>query len=285
MADQASLIRQPPNEPMIRTMKSDVATFLKTNKPSLVSILAEQARGEAPMSERSSHHIFWPFFLAALALAALGTIGILWYVNSKPAPPPSESEVITPPPFFFYERVTELAIPRSRKNFLGALQRTSGSAPIGSFERLIIRSADSEHGNPILGIGDIFTILGIEPPPGFTDSITGPPQLYTYQERSGPRFGMIFETRNPSRVLQALFTWEPSIQHDFNAFFLGASAPSTLRPFLDMTYRNTDYRYLSINQEQDLGIGYLQFAAKRLIVITTSEESLRLTLNRLFENR
>jgi hypothetical protein len=285
MADQASLIRQPPNEPMIRTMKSDVATFLKTNKPSLVSILAEQARTEGPIIERSSHHIFWSFFLGALTLAVLGTIGTLWYVNSKHTPPPSTSEIVTPAPFFFYERVTELAIPRSRKDLLSALQRASGSAPIGSFERLVIRAADPAQGNPILGIGDIFVILGIESPLGFTDSITGPPQLFIYQERSGPRFGMILETRNPSRVLQALFSWEPSIQHDLNAFFLGASAPSTLRPFLDMTYRNTDYRYLSIDQGRDLGIGYLQFEARHLIVITTSEESLRLTLNRLFENR
>lgn len=286
MADPASLIRQPRTEPTIRTMKSDVAEFLKTTKPSLVSILAEQARSDAPLIQEPSHRKTWLLVVGAIAFAGIITTGILSYLQTTKPSSPAHTVTVAPAPLIFFDRVSEVTIAKTRKDLLGALVRSgAASGQTGSFDRLVIRADDPGHQNPVLGIEDLFSILGANPPSGFNESITGVPQLFIYHEASGPHLGIILEARNPSRVVQALLTWEPSLQQDLDAFFLGKSPPGSLKPFIDTTYRNIDFRYLALDPTTDIGIGYLQFNAKHLIVIATSEETLRLTVNRLFENR
>lgn len=275
-------------ESNIRTMRSDVSEFLKTTKPSLVSLLTKQVEASQPTADGDRMRWFSArLVVIAGALALIAAAGVIAWLQFSHRPAPIAEETLTPPdPYIFYDLVRDTTIAETKQDLRRVFQQMRDTPrPIGSFHRFIIRIKNADGAAVSVDAKEFFAILGVTPPLGLIENISGLPQFFVYQESSGPHFGIIYEVRNPARALQALFSWEPSMQASLEDFFFGAPPPASLKPYQDMTYRNIDFRYLKLDDSRDLGLGYFAFPAKRLIVITTSEEAIHLAITRLFVGR
>lgn len=272
-------------EPAIRTMRSDASELLKTTKPSLISLAARQAdSGQQPLYETASRSSLARLvFIGGIAVLILGGAAIAFYTTYRHPPAPQKLAPSTPPPYVFFESTSDVAIdqsPQELRSVLADAGRASGQN--GSLSRLVIRTRTSDGGNPVIEAGNFFSLLGVTLPQGFAESVASPPQFFIYQQGATPRFGVILDTKDAARIQQDLLNWEPSLQHDLGAFFLGTTTRISLAPYRDMTYRNIDFRYLTLDQATDIGLGYLYFPAKHRIIISTSEGALHEVINRLF---
>lgn len=277
-------------EPAIRTMKSDMAEYLKTTKPSLVSILARQAEAdEARQSQqnggpkKSELKAALAIFLTLVSLAA-GFLGYLYLKREKP--PTTKRPEATPAALMFYEKSSEVLINENRREFTQALnEKAKATTAAGTFHRLTLRLRNKEGTDPVIGIRQFFELADAKPPEGFLDTIVEPPQLFIYRQGDGPRLSILLKSDDLERALESMRRWESALPTSFAFAFFGEGLPVTLEPFSSRTYKNIDFRYLKMEADRDRGAGYLAFPAKRLIIIATSEEAIRLTINRLFENR
>lgn len=277
-------------EPAIRTMKSDIAEYLKKTKPSLVSLLAKQSAADETRYTKTAVSRIWPKIflgLAAVAVVAAGGffVYLYLYLNNE-EPPPSDQPEPAPAALIFYEQSRETTIGESRREFtqaLAAAREENGAR--GTFERLILRQRNESGTNPVIGVERFFELAETRPPSGLVANAVEPPQLLIYRQNDGPRLGILLKIEDSDRALEWLRQWEADMQTNFAFAFFGNPPPATLEAFSDRTYKNVDFRYLKLEAGRDLGIGYLVFPARRLIIIATSEETLRLALNRLFENR
>lgn len=269
--------------PAIRTMRSDVSEFLKTAKPSLISLLTRQAEVDSPPPASRREQLSLKFIALSIGALILIVGGAIVFLEFRATPPaPATPAVSTPAPDIFYEETNEVTIAPARQEFLDALKNAGRAAhPIGSFTRLVIRTK-SQDAPLLLDLQKFLNFLGANAPSDFIEGADGLPQFFIYQENSGPHLGIIVEAKNPARAVQGLLAWEPSIQHDLESLFLGSPPPASIRPFRDLTYRNIDFRYLDLEPGPDNGIGYLYFPAKRRIIMATSEETLHLVIQRLF---
>lgn len=268
-------------EPAIRTMRSDISEFLKTTKPSLVSLLARQAQWEEYHPVPAYHPGRW-IILGVVLVLLIGGAG-LWYLRPGSVTPPPVTPRATPQPFFFFENTTDIVIADSRAALFAALN-TSANDSVGSFRRITVRIKDGER-TEILGVERLMAVAGGHLPAALTETITGPPQFFRYRSLAGPQFGLIGESRSPPRALAALLYAEPTLALDLSFLFAGTPPPTSFAPYQDIAYKNISFRFLKLDPNADRGVGYLLFPARRLMVMATSEETLRAVIDRLFEAR
>ena len=86
-------------------------------------------------------------------------------------------------------------------------------------------------------------------------------------------------------MLRDFIQWEPLLPIAFRPFFFDEKPEGLIAPFQDRSYRNIDWRYIKLSEEEDLGIGYAIFPAKNLLVVATSKETMEIVINRLFEGK
>lgn len=270
-------------------MRQDVAEFLRTQRPSLVSIIAREAERSAavgqPLRERRRRSILLIALTGAGVIATAGIV-ILYLVTRTPGTSSELPREAAPPqaPLHFEATITR-TIPKSRsalREALAALAREPGAE--GTITRWVISIREGGTTRP-LGAHDVFDTMGGAEPGGFPSSLSAPIQFFSAWRPSGPRLGIIGGAANPARALAALYAGEASLLRDLEILFVGRAPGLRLDPFRDKTYRNVDFRYLELNSGEDLGIGYLVFPSKRLAVITTSEGALRQVIGRLLEAR
>lgn len=268
-------------------MESDVAKFLNQAQPLLIALARHEAKGEEQPAGGPSETQRLKFLAAAFAIAIIaigGTAVYLAFRSTRPAPtlptPPA------PEPFIDYTSVTEETIESGEQNLPARLRDSGGlSKPTGSFHRMIIQLRDENGKSTTMGSEVFFQTLGTTPPREFIASIIDPPQLFLYYGAAGPHFGMIFKTHDPDRAIGALSSWEPLLRHDLTPIFFGPLPGPVIQPYAEVSYKNIDFRYLKLAPDRDVGLGYLHFPARRLIVIATSEEMIRATITRLLESR
>ncbi|MDP3727510.1 MAG: hypothetical protein Q8R35_02625, partial [bacterium] len=269
MADETRPVDPPRRQPAIRTMRSDISEFLKTTKPSLVSILARQVQ-EGESRPASPNRLWLWLALAAIAAGAAG--GGFWYLRAgRGTPEPAPAAIATPAPFVFFETANDTAIAPTRQALQAALTASGQTGAPGSFQRIIVRMKADAGGDTLPDLSRLLAIADSRAPTALAESIVGPPQLFRYQASAGPEFGLMAEARNPARALQSLLAAEPSLARDFDFLFAGSPPPSAFTPYQDLIYRNISFRYLNLDPNRDRGLGYLLFPARRLIVMATSE--------------
>ena len=288
MEDSSAPEPRPKREPAIHTMRSDVSEFLKTSKASQLSILIEEVKKERPPTEPARNRtrqlkIALLIFLVAAALAGGLSLYFFWIGSNAPPPPIRES---TPRGFIVFDVTQEITLAPTPGEFRKVLLEARHSPePVGSFRRLVIRSQNPAGASVVIGMAESLRRLEVRAPAGFLGSVTSAPQFFTYQGALGPRFGILAEVASQARAWEALLGWEPSLQNDLEPFFLGEEVALSFQPFEDKTYRNIDFRYLALDPAQSRGIGYLYFPARHLIIIATSDETIRKIIDRLFESR
>lgn len=273
-------------EPAIRTMKSDIAAFMKETKPSLIQILTKQAELQTPPEERVRRPTPWmQIGIGAGAFIVLAASGWLVYqfLLVRPAKiPPSVEETAPTSPMLVEKTVTA----NVTRNPLVLFQALASAAETiereGTFKRLIPAIKEANGETTTLGAADFFAILSVKAPAQISESLQGPLFVNFYYEAARPHMALVIPVKNLDRTFAGMISWESAIQRDLEVIFVGSPQEPVIAPFVDKTYRNIDYRFVVLNGR---GIGYFLFAPKNLLVITTTESAVQLIINRLLEAR
>jgi len=277
-------------EPAIRTMKSDVSEYFKKSKPSLTKLVGMEVAENPP--ERTSKRkqktflvagaVVGIFLLSALAFFFLGGNA---FKNGEEGILPARPD--EPLPLFAVENSRTIeADTANQLSFLRLIEgvaRTKGRRE--TFEHLILKLHDGPQ-ERFATLTDFFTLYRIEPPPNTFTYAEGPVMLFFYHDADAENhFGFATKSRDPERTLRDLLIWESSLAGDILSLFFTQNPEPARTMFEDRTYRNIDWRFLSLSQENDLGIGHVVFLAKNVVVLTTSEAAMKKVIDRLFDSR
>ncbi len=273
----------------IRTMKSDIAEYLKEAKPSLIQILTKQIDIKPEPIDSEGPALPWKIIVIALGGIALFGV-FIWFGYQYflvPAGPVEKAPVIVeqkiPASPIAVEKTDTITVSPNLLNLQqGLFNSAQNIERSGSFKRLIIVVRDGAKTRTLAPV-ELFGILDADPPSQINDSLIDSAFFYVYYSSAGPRIVMIAPSRSIERTFAGMLGWENSIQRDLEILFLGEKITPVIAPFVDRTFKNIDYRYLKIGPE--LGVGYFIFSAKNYLVLSTSEEAMQLVINRLFEAR
>lgn len=272
-------------DPGIRTMRTDIAEYLKETKPSLLSILTKEMKSEELVLEpgyklkMKSRRL--PLFGALVVLILLAGGG--YWTVSRFGSKGGGGEIIAPPKPVFASEKTKTVLARDSSDLMRNLQLLGDELERdGVITKIDMRFR--EGANVVLFSPETFLrAIGAKPPAEFYTNHTPVFHPFLYSDRGVPRFGALFVSRNGARSLQEMLSWEPAIQRDLEPLFLGRLPESAIGVFTDKRYRNINYRFLSLSRSEDFGIGYFLFGIKNYLVITTSEHAIEAVISRLFE--
>lgn len=274
--------------PSVRTMKSDIEELFKNTKPSLVQILSKEVSMSSPRVPQENK-IKIPYYIARIALPAAVLLvavlaSVLLFGQREEMPP---KKMAAPPGYFATESSRTITVREKDRPLL--LRLISDSAReferSGTIKRILIKIQKNSGEEVFAKTSDVFRFYRITPPgelPSLLESHIMPFFFYTNREA---RFGFAARIQNPDRVLRDFIQWESSLSAAFRPFFFDKKIEESVAPFEDRAYRNIDWRYIKLSQEEDIGIGYVIFPAKNLLVVATSKEAMETIINRLFETR
>ena len=276
-------------KPALRTMQGDLQELSKQQKISLVTIVGKEIEASARRFVPTETHRRFPKIAALIII--LIVFGALLYgalVLFIPAPNPAPvipTKITIPPPFFAVETSrTTSAAPHDRTGLIRLITDTKDEPEReGVIKRIVLKFEDAG-GESLVHAKDFFAIYRIVTPGRMADALLNPFMMFLYYGRNGVRSGFAVPTRDPDRTTADMLSWEPSIARDLAPLFFGETTqPRT--GFEDRTYRNIDWRYLKLSSDKDIGIAYMIFPARNLLVVATSKDTIETAISRLLEAR
>lgn len=281
---------QPTREPAqkestIRTMKSDVAEFLKKTKPSLITIITKEAeRGEKPEILGKKPGLLNKYLISAILLLLLGGAGYLLYSFFLNEEPLVITKIIPPPALFATEKSRTVNISAGDKAAIrrGLNDSADERERNGTIKRILFKIIERSGEEHFVTTEEIFSALDILPPPELTQFLDKNFMAAIYYQNEGPRIIFSVKTARPERTEETMLKWEVSMQRDILPLFLKERVETKLIPFEDRSFRNIDWRYLKLDNIKDIGVGYTIFKSRNYLVITTSREAMETAISRLF---
>lgn len=301
-------------------MSSDIEELLKTSSPTISQMITKETPptpsgvgaptgnvGAAPAARRS----LGPMIMFILGILVIGGLigGAIWYllpqtttietpsvpdgasgIQSVPVPPgapqpaPIPVPVPAPQPLFSTDASRTITVPDDdRSVFLKLVTDTlQEQERPGTIKRVLIKLHKGQ-GEHYATIHEFFDLWHIVPPPNFLQHVEPLSMFFVYYGPDGPRIGFVAKTRDPKRTFGDIFAWERSLISDFMPFLFQESVKLPESPlFEDRTFSNTDWRFLKLSTQKDLGVGYLIFQANRLVVFTTSKGSMESIIKRFY---
>jgi len=285
-------------------MSSDIDELLKTSTPTASQMIGketpfpERLPPEMPKARRRG---MGPVVIVIGILAIGGLIGGgIWYflpTTSRPVTSqtnvgvvgtlqtPSAPVPVPPPqPLFQTDASRTITIPDNDRSVFLKLVTDTLQEPErpGTIKRVLIklRTGQSERHADIT---EFFDLWHIAPPQNFLQHIDPVFMFFVYYGSDGPRLGFATRTRDPNRTLSDIFFWEQSLISDLAPFFLQEQTRQPDPPlFEDRSFSNTDWRYIKLSRQKDLGIGYMIFQANRLVVFTTGKAAMETIIKRFY---
>lgn len=274
--------------PSVRTMKSDIEELFKNTKPSLVQILSKDVSLSSPRISQEKKIKNISYYVARIAIPAaavllIAVLASVLFLGQREEMPPKK--LVAPLAYFATESSRTIAVREKDRPLLLRLMSDSAREfeRSGTIKRIVVKVQKNSGEEVFAKTSDFFGFYRITPPeelPSLLESHIMPFFFYTSREA---RFGFAARIQNPDRVLRDFIHWESSLSAAFRPFFFNKKIEESAAPFEDRAYRNIDWRYIKLSQEEDLGIGYVIFPAKNLLVVATSKETMETVINRLFE--
>lgn len=279
------LIQKAAQKAVIRTMRSDIQKLLQKEKVTLpaeiVNIKNEKdVNLQVRRKPRFKKILLWGFIL----LFIIGAGGIGWFFI-KPAT--KNRGVIdipkTPRPFFATEFSRTYTIQTGDTNkFISSVEDSlQDSEREDSMRRILILMVGEEN-KRFAELKDLFDAYQIKSPPGFLQNIQSPLMLVVHYTAKSPQIGFAVQISDPSKALTDLSLWETILASDFQKF-LPQPAENLNLPFEDFTFRNIDFRYKKLSEDNEFGIAYGLFPAKNLLMFATSKKTIEIMIDRLLQ--
>ncbi|MEK7649595.1 MAG: hypothetical protein AAB367_01335 [Patescibacteria group bacterium] len=281
----------PPNQErrdvFIRTMKTDAEQLLQRDQVSFADIYAQQQKsikaGDYQIAPRRSApgiapRILGVFLFIMLLLGAAGG-GYYFFVLKNPNAGGGGAPIAGPEyprPIINSQTTSVIQYRRGdRTGLFQELERFGRQNADNTFVYLPVLSADAGKEYALTSPKEFLETLEIFPPSGdFYTNLTGEWNTYYY----GSDLVFIFGIKNEGAIRGTMFSWETTLMRQF-ASLLRERDPGIIE-FNDTIIRNTDARFGRYGEASQRIVGY-GIARKELLVIATSERSLKAAIERL----
>lgn len=147
--------------------------------------------------------------------------------------------------------------------------------PEGAYRYVPLVVADINVEPHNASLAELFGALAINPPSDLLSNLTGRWNIYT---RGKNDVVFVFEVADRIKTQGSLLRWEDAMPSDF--IFLVANAEPGTYEFKDGIVKNIDTRVARLSQTRDAAVAWA-IALGKYLIITTSEESLVSTIERL----
>jgi hypothetical protein len=283
----------PPNQErrdlFIRTMKSDAEQLLQRDQTSFADIYAQQQKSiregnyqlarpySAPRKNMASRAL--GIFLFLILLMGAGSTGYYFLVLNKQTSGGKGGPTVElqyPRPIINPQATSVIQFrKKDRTGLLQELERFGRQNVENTFAYLPILSAPAGKEYTLTSAKEFFETLEISPPSeDFYVNLTGEWNAYYY----GRDLVFVFGIKNEGAARGVMFSWERSLMRQF-ATLLREKDPGIIE-FRDTIIRNTDARFGRYLDPSQHIVGYA-VARKELLVIASSERSLKATIERL----
>lgn len=277
--------------PAIRTMHSDTELLLREKKFSLGDLVRTRAvEPLVPGTKREQPAVL--LLSAVLIAAALGG-GIWWginfFKNPAQAPPPPQSGLPTStssPSAFPIDQTRTIRAETAQTDAFLRLVREVAEEPGAdrAITKIAVTLQDGPNERPT-SVSDIFDFYRINSPEGFVQKIVSLPILFVHRKDGTPRLGIAFQIRERDRAFADMLSWENAMPNAFRLFFFDDPPPGPAGAFSDRTFRNIDWRFLPVSEDQDRGLGYAILPTQNLLVIATSRSTMEEVITRFLLGR
>lgn len=272
-------------KPAIRTMKTDLAEMAKSPGVSVAEAISRE------LKEHPSEVKFGPrpgkkswLVIGGVLLLILGGTAAYFFISGRssqeatPAPQP-------PAPLFGVERSTVVTVRIQER--LGFLRQTEAEVKdlkrAGTITGILLKVLDGPQ-ERFASMRDFTELMGFNAPSGFSQQFESSDlMLFIYQGAERNHFGLAARAKDADRAFREMLLWEKTLPGDFLPFLFDETANVIGASFEDKTYRNIDYRFAKLSPAKDLGVGYTVFPARKVLVITTGQESIERVIDRLFD--
>ncbi len=270
-------------------MKGDAEQLLQRDQVSFADIYAQQQKaikaGDYQLArpyrapQQSAAQRFLGVFLFIMLLMSAGGAGYYFLILKK-RNVGDRSPIVTQPEYprpIINPHTTSVITFRKkdRTGLFQELERFGRQNAENTFMYLPIFSSSAGEPNKLTSPQDFFETLEIAPPTGdFYTNLTGEWNAYYY----GNDLLFIFTIKKESIARRAMFDWESALMNQFAAL-LDQLNPGNIE-FHDVIIRNTDARLGRYGNASQKIIGY-GIARKELLVIATTERSLKAAIERL----
>lgn len=205
---------------------------------------------------------------------------------SPGTPQPQAAPINIPPPSPLFSTDTSKTITIPAQDHSAFLKLVAdvlhAPEPQKTIKRILIKLQNRQNDH-YASLAEFFDLWRITPPQNFLQHLDPAFMFFVSYGSDGPRVGFATKTRDRDRTLSAIFMWEQSMISDFAPFFSQEQLTQPDSPFFeDRTSSNTDWRYLKLSTQKDLGIGYMIFQANNLVVFATSKASMHSIIKTLY---
>lgn len=279
--------------PKIRTMESDIQALFKEGKESLVSAVAKEeaakkfrvAKQTEPVRDKRG---FW-FFLLGMGVVAIAAGGFYFgfFYQRRPTTPTPIEQTVIPRPFFSMEKSRNIIVPSfSFLNFPQDLKIIENDKERdGIIKRIVLLIKNEDNRERLARADEFFLAANLTPTKTLLENLTLDFNFFlSYQNGGHIRRGVVLPVVNDLRAWRAMFDAERALRGSWDALFDPTDPKGTLAAFEDITYRNIDIRRLQLSAKDDIGFYYAIFKPKKYLIITTSYESMKTALDRIFDS-
>lgn len=280
-------------EPKIRTMESDIQAVFKEGKESLVSAVAKEEAAKKfphvpkpPPSKSKAGLLIFSLGMGTVIIAGVGIYFGFFYEKKTEPSVPIEQTVI-PRPFFAMEKSRNIIVRSfSFLNFPQDLTIIENDTERdGSFKRIVLLLKDSEEYLRLANADEFFRAANLTPSRPLSENLEGSFNFFLYYQGGGNvRRGVVLPVGNELRAFRAMLEAEATLRSAWGALYEPTDPRGTVAAFEDITYRNIDIRRLQLSEPDDLGLYYAVFKPKKYLVITTSLESMKAAIDRIFDS-
>lgn len=248
--------------PVLRTLKTDTADYIKEKKVSLIDIAAETAkRGGLKYGEEKNKAIFVKIIAIAAVIVIVAGAGLAGFS------------------LFKKEQKKQQPVSALIKPIIVADDQIEANLDQGQIKAAIQSQIKPNHLLNILiakKTGEFFSGLGINPPAGFLDSLDDRFMLAKfYLTKDWPI--LIFKIKSYDSSFAGMIKWEGAISEDLSDLF-NLENIDYGKSFEDKEIQNKDTRVLK-GKNGNLVLIY-SFINQKYLIITTGEEPLIETFRR-----
>ncbi len=270
--------------PQLRTMKYDAEHYLKNKHVSFLDLVADEQKRKTAQpfefKEKISEAAWFRAVLGLILLVFLGVGGyaVFIYLSTRPVLPGSEAPQARS---FVPVEAREIITVREgdRAGLLNKLAATyRDRLPAGSIRHVVLRFERPGKEAWFVTLEEFFATLDFKPPPGLTFSFANTFDFLIYYTTNGAHAGLVLEPNNYERALGHMRAWEPTMILDLKMFYIDRAVSPTSRLFEDLVIKNIDVRTLPLDDAPALSYA---FFARRLMLLTTSNEFMEVLINRL----
>ena len=266
-------------------MESDISELMKKEKPSLIGLMTKRGGDGAGVMVGGRKGWRMPWFSVGIGAGILAVIlvsGFFAYnyffaVEEKPV---EKVEKKSSAYVSFDEE--ETLVLKSKEEFSPKINEIAReSARFGTLKRLNIKLSDGEIKDATFK--DLLKMWDASPPSDLEFIVLPETQEFIYYSDARTAMAAVFKVSDTNRALSDMLSWEARIPSELNEFLLGAKPEINIVFFEDKTHGGISYRFAKMSFSEDLGFGYFVFPEKKNLVIASSEEVIRIIINRLLE--